>query len=142
MKKMILAAVILGMAGAGIRTAQAGDHEWAIAGKVLTGLAVASVIAHAVAPETRVYATVYASPPVPRCRYDYCPPPARVVSYVRPVPRPVIVYRAPVYVAPPAARVVRVPVAAPLSVRVVPPPRVIVRPVFHDTFRHGRYHRW
>lgn len=141
MKKIILAAVILGMAGAGIRTAQAGDHEWAIAGKVLTGLAVASVITHAVAPDVSVHATVYASPPAPGCRYNYCPPPAPVVSYVRPAPRPVVVYRAPVYVAPPPVRVVRVPVVAPLPVRVVPAPRVIARRDFHDLYRHERYHR-
>jgi hypothetical protein len=142
MKKMILAAAILGVAGAGIRNVQAGDHEWAIAGKVLTGLAVASVITHAVAPETRVYATVYASPPAPDCRYNYCPPPAPVVTYVRPAPQPMVVYRPRVYVAPPPVRVVRVPVVAPVPVRVVPVPRVIVRPDLHEGYRHGRYHRW
>lgn len=142
MKKMILAAAILGVAGAGIRTAQAGDHEWAIAGKVLTGLAVASVITHAVTPETRVYSTVYASPPAPGCGYNYCPPPAPIVTYVRPMPRPVVVYRPPVYLAPPPVRIVRVPAVAPVPVRVVRVPRVMVRPDFHDGYRHRRYQRW
>ena len=142
MKKMILATIILGMAGAGIHTAHAGDHEWAIAGKVLTGLAAASVISHVVAPEMSVHATVYTSAPAPGFRYDYCPPPAPVVTYAQPAPRPVIVYRAPVYVVAPPVRVVRVPVFTPVPVRVIPASRVIVRPDFRVSYRHERHHRW
>jgi len=44
MKKLILAAMILGLAGTGVQTAKAGDREWAVVGKVLTGITAAAVI--------------------------------------------------------------------------------------------------
>ena len=50
MKKIILAVAILAVVAAGAQTARAGDREWAVAGKVLTGVAAASVISHALAP--------------------------------------------------------------------------------------------
>jgi len=94
MKKLILATMILGLAGAGVQTAKAGDREWAVVGKVLTGVAIASVITHAVAVEP---APVYYSYSSPGYGYGYCPAPPRMV-YAQPAP--VVIYRAPACVAP------------------------------------------
>lgn len=102
MKKMILATMILGLAAASVETARAGDHEWAVAGKVLTGLVAASVIAHVVEP-----APACVSP-----RYDAClPVPAPRVVFVQPAPRALVVYRAPIRVERAPAYVVPAPVA-------------------------------
>jgi hypothetical protein len=73
MKKIIFAILILGVTGAGVQTARAGDHEWAIAGKVLTGLAAASLISHAVQPAPACYPAGYYSYPAPAYSYNYCP---------------------------------------------------------------------
>lgn len=95
MKKMILAVMVLAVAGAQIQTAKAGDREWAVAGKVLTGVLAASVITRAVAvPPACAYAT-----PAYGCAYSYYPAPPPVVVYA-PLP-PVVVYPAPVYLTPP-----------------------------------------
>ncbi len=107
MKKTILTVATLALVAAGVQNARAGDREWAVAGKVLTGVVAASVITHALAPRP-VYSYSYAPaysypPPAPQIVYQappapvYVAPPAPV--YVAP-PRPVIVYRQPVYVAP------------------------------------------
>ena len=87
---------VFAVAAAGIQTAKAGDREWAVAGKVLTGLVAASVITPVVQAQP-VCTTVYYSEPAPCC--SYCPPPAPRVVYAPPVyyaPAPVVVYRAPV----------------------------------------------
>ena len=103
MKKMILGMTVLAIAAAGMQTAKAGDREWAVAGKVLTGLVVASAINHTIADER--CSTVYYSAPAPvsySYNYSYCRPAPRIV-YQQPVycaPAPVVVYRAPVYYAP------------------------------------------
>jgi hypothetical protein len=105
MKKLIAATMILGLAAATVQTAKAGDREWAVVGKVLTGVAAAAVITHAVNAEPApVY---YTCPPT----YTYCPPPPRVV-YVQPAPAPVVVYRAPVCVAPAPVYVAPAPVVS------------------------------
>jgi hypothetical protein len=127
MKKMILAVTILALAGASVQTAQAGDREWAVAGKVLTGLAVAAVITHAVAadPAPVCYTYSHSSP-----GYSYSYRPAPTVVYVQPAPQRVVVYRAPVYVAP-------------APVYVSPAPEVSLRIGFgggrHHYYRHGRW---
>ena len=125
MKKLILGMTILAVAAAGLQTARAGDREWAVAGKIMTGLVVASAINHAIADSR--YAPVYYPAPEP-CRsysysYSYCPPP-RVV-YAPPVcytPAPVVVYRPPVYCAP--------------------APVVVFRGGYGGEYRHGRHGRW
>ena len=98
MKKLILVGVIVGLAATSVQTGKAGDREWAVVGKVLTGVAAASVITHAVAcaPGPGCYSY---SCPAPVYRYGYCAPAPRVV-YMPPAPVPVAVYRAPVCVAP------------------------------------------
>jgi hypothetical protein len=98
MKKMILAATVLAMAGASLQTAKAGDRECATAGVILTGVVAGAVIASALDCPPAHASVVYT--------YNasaYCPPPAVVyapvtVAYAPPVvySRPVVVYRAPV----------------------------------------------
>jgi len=102
MKKMILTAVALTLVGAGIQNARAGDREWALAGKVLTGVFAASVITHAVVQPRPVYYSA------PAYSYGYAPAPTVVYAPPPPVyfaPPPVVVYRAPVYAAPVCAPV-------------------------------------
>ena len=124
MKKLILATMVLALAGMNVQTAKAGDREWATVGKVLTGVAAAAVIASALdCPPARVsvsYST-YAAP-----TYTYCPPP----------PPPRVVYvPAPVVCAP--ARVVYAP---PPVVFYRPPVCVAPRPVVHVQYGHYRGH--
>jgi hypothetical protein len=74
-----------------------------MAGKVLTGVAVAAVVSHAVQPAP-VYVSyssgpVYSPYPAPAYAYSYGPPP--VVC----APPPMVVYRAPVYVTTPVVNV-------------------------------------
>src|SRR5262245_14125656 len=98
MKKLVLAAALLAFAGTQVQNAKAGDREWAVVGKVLTGIAAVSVINHAIAD-----APTCAPAPV-----AYCPPPvvyqpAPVVYHPAPVvcaPAPVVVYQQPVVVRP------------------------------------------
>jgi hypothetical protein len=99
MKKIILATVILSLAAAGIPKAHAHDHGWSTAGKVLTGLAIASAITCAVAAEPApvYYSAGFYSGAAPA--YGYCTPPAPRVVYVAPPRPPMVVYRAPVYAA-------------------------------------------
>lgn len=126
MKKLILGMTILAVAAAGIQSARAGDREWAVAGKVLTGLVVASAINHAIVAEARCAPVCYVAPAP--CRsygygYSYCPPP-RVV-YAPPMcyaPAPVVVYRAPVYYAP--------------------APVFVFRGGHGGGYRHGGHGRW
>jgi hypothetical protein len=105
MKKLILAATILAIAGMNLQTANAGEREWATVGKVLTGVVAVNILANALDVHPR-YATTYTysepayCPPqtvvyAPAPRVVYAPPP-RMVYYQ---PRPVV-YRAPVYNAP------------------------------------------
>src|SRR5689334_18546293 len=110
MKKMVLAATLLVLAGATVQNAHAGNNEWALAGKVLTGIAAASIVARAVIPPPPVYGYSANYAYAPSCSYyptpvRYCPPP---VVYAPAFPPRPLVYRAPVYpvyVAPPVVRV-------------------------------------
>ena len=106
MKRTILVVATVALVVAGLQNARAGEHEWALAGKVLTGVAAASAVGYALASGPVYYtapACAYApAPPVacaPPVSRVYVPAPAPQV-YVAP-PAPVVVYRAPVCVAPP-----------------------------------------
>ena len=94
MKRMILAATVLAMAGANLQTAKAGNHEWATAGMILTGVVAGAVITSAPAycppPRAVVYApprvvcplpVVYAPPMVVYRSLVCAPPPVVVVNY-------------------------------------------------------------
>lgn len=124
----------------------AGDREWAVAGKVLTGIAAATVVSRLLdpAPCVGTTAVVYQQPPV----YVVNPPPAPVVVAPAPVappapvayavPPPTVVYATPptVVYAPPAVVVSGPPVY------VAPAPVVIPAPVFvHRPHRaHWGFH--
>jgi hypothetical protein len=90
MKKLILGTLVLALVGAGLQTACAGDREWAVVGKVLTGVAVAGVVADTIDRHGGcVVAYNYGAP---------CPSP---VVYAPPVVvchRPVVFYHAPFFV--------------------------------------------
>ena len=132
--------------GAAVPRAAAGDREWAVAGKVLTGIAAATVVSRLLdpAPCVGTTAVVYQQPPV----YVVSPPPAPVVVAPAPVcppapvayaaPAPTVVYATPppVVYAPPA-----VVVSAP-PVYVAPAPVVVTAPVFvHRPHRpHWGFH--
>ena len=95
MKKMIIAVTVLALAGASLQSATAGDREWATVGKILTGVAVAGVVAHAIDSHPVNYSVTYSSyapAPCAPIRVIYAPAP---VVYV---PAPVVYYPQPVYV--------------------------------------------
>ena len=100
MKKIVLAVALLALAGSQVQNAKAGDREWAVVGKVLTGIAAVDILSHAFAPQPAYYAPA----PAP---VTYCPPAAPVVYQPAPVfyqtpvvyrPAPTVIYRPPVYV--------------------------------------------
>lgn len=119
MKRFVIVMLLGAMLAAGAQTSMARDREWAVAGKVLTGVAVASVLSQAFAPPPAV---VYAPPPV-----VYGPPPVVYRS-------PPVVYQQPVYVAPAPVYFRPAPVyRAPVPVLAYPAPRpyVYCRPRYH-----------
>jgi hypothetical protein len=100
MKKMIVAATLLALAGASLPTAKAGDCGWSPAGKILTGLAVGVAVANTVycqpayCPVT--YSPCASSPTV----VVYAPAPAILPAPVVYAPAPVVVYPRPVFITP------------------------------------------
>lgn len=106
MKNSIAILSLTALAAASVQTASAGDKEWATVGKILTGVAAAHVIAHAIQPAP-VY-TVAPAPVIVAARpapvyYAYASP-APVVVYQQPVcvaPAPVVIVPRPYYYAPP-----------------------------------------
>jgi hypothetical protein len=105
MKTAVIVATVAALGTAAFVPAHAGDREWATAGKVLAGVAVAGVLVDAFrpcAPSTVVYSScapstvvTYSSAPVvyaPAPAPVVCAPPPRVVY----VPAPVVCAR-PVY---------------------------------------------
>lgn len=105
MKKLTTVLMVLAVAAMLAPRAQAGDREWATAGKVLTGFIAGAAIMHALQPQPTC---VYTAPPVvyapapPPVVYAPAPPPPVVYSPVvyAPAPPPVVVYSAPVWVRP------------------------------------------
>lgn len=111
MKKMIVAVTALAIAAASLQTARAGDREWATVGKILTGVAVAGVVANAIDARPVSYSVSYSSyTPAPvRCAPApvvyapvVCAPAPRVIYAPAPrvvyVPAPVVYHPQPVYV--------------------------------------------
>ena len=108
MRSMIGAVTAIAVAGAGWTTAQAGDREWATAGKVLTGVFAASVLSRVLnpAPVPVVTTTYYQAPaviapPLVCSAPPVCVQPAPVYAQPAPVyvqPTPVYVQPAPVFV--------------------------------------------
>lgn len=96
MKKIIAAVTVLALAGASLQSAKAGDREWATVGKILTGVAVAGVVAHAVDRHPVNYSVSYSTYSPAPCAPQrvVCAPAPRVVY----VPAPVVHCPQPVYV--------------------------------------------
>lgn len=116
----------LALAGlAAMPAARAGDREWAVAGKVLTGIAAAHVISRAIEPAPTV---VYQYAPAPVV-YQTAPP---VYVAAAPVAPP-----APVYA--PTTAVVYQP--APTVVYVAAPPPVFVSGPAVVIHPYGHYYR-
>ena len=129
MKKTMLIAAVIALAGMQIQTARAGDRGWATAGKILTGVAIGAVIA-SVADAHASYTVTYSTAPA------YCPPPAPVVCAPAPVvyaPRPVVVVPAPVVCVPPPVVVYHRP-----PVVCAPPLRV----AYHSPHGYRHHSRW
>ncbi|MSU61554.1 MAG: hypothetical protein EXS31_04015 [Pedosphaera sp.] len=108
MKQVFAVLIAATVASASVYHVSAGDREWAVAGKVLTGVVAASVISRAFEP-----VPVYRAPVV------YAAP-ARVVVYSSPPisivqPAPVVIYQQPMYVQPAPVYVV------PRTVYMAPP---------------------
>jgi hypothetical protein len=98
MKKMIVAATVLALAGASLQTATAGDREWATVGKILTGVAAVGLVSHAIERHPVNYSVTYSAYAPAPCAPQrvVCAPAPRVVY----VPAPVVYYPQPVYVTP------------------------------------------
>ena len=101
MRKLIIAATLLALAGANAQTAKAGDCGWATAGKILTGIAVGVAVANTLNCQPAYYTVTYSRcAPCPAPVF-YTPP--RAVGAPAPVvyiPAPVVVYPRPVFITP------------------------------------------
>ena len=157
MKKTLPILLTLALTAAGASQAAAGNREWATAGKVLTGVVAASVIARALDPgppiyvapayPTPVYTTTIACPPT---RVIVSTPAIPPVAIVPPAPSIVVyqepVYVQPVYVQPACAQPVYVPPAPvyyvqPAPVYVQRAPIYVAPPFVSVRFGFGGYHR-
>jgi hypothetical protein len=127
MKKTMLIAAVIAVAGMQTHTARAGDRGWATAGRISAGVAIGAASFYAVDAHAG-YSVTYSSAPT------YCPPAAPVVyapprAVCAPVAvmcaPPVVVYRRPVVVYSP-------PVVC------APPVRVI----YHSHHGRGHHGRW
>ncbi|HVY68327.1 MAG TPA: hypothetical protein VHH73_00260 [Verrucomicrobiae bacterium] len=141
------------MVGA-VQNTQAGDHAWALTGKILTGVVGASIVARALEPAPVYYAppvqTVYVQQPV---TYVQQPPVYTQVAPVQTVAPAPTVAAAPVACQPapaPAQVVVQQPVTYVQPAPVVyvqpapvyyyrPAPLVSLRVGFGPYYRHGHW---
>ena len=147
MKKLMIALTAVAITGSGLLQARAGDREWSTAGKVLTGIFVASAVARAI-EGPRVY--TYEQPVVVQQPVVYAAPTQVVVQQAPTVacaptmvqlPQPVYVAQ-PTYVTTPV--VVQQSVYFPAPVYYAPAPYVSVRfghPYPHHMVR-GHFGRW
>ncbi len=117
--------------------AQAGDREWSLAGKVLTGVAAAHVLSHIIDPGPRVY-----YPPQPTVVYQTAPAP---VVYVASAP---VAPAAPAYASAPTTAVVYQTAPPPQVVYVAAPPvyyapaPVVIYPDGHRFYSRRCFARW
>ena len=126
--------------------AHAGDREWAVAGKVLTGIAAVGVISRLVEPAPTVvyqpapvvYQTVVAAPPPPQVTYVPAAPVATAAPVYVPAPAPAAPTTAVVYQSAPSV----VYVAAPAPVYVAAPPVVIAPYGYYHRPYHHHFSRW
>jgi hypothetical protein len=133
MKTTILALTTLALAGAGLQNAAAGDHEWATAGKVLTGVLAGTVLVKALEGNRCPPPTCYVAPaPVVVQPAPVVAAPAVVVA-----PPPAPVYYTPAYYVAPAPVVA----AAPPTVVYAPRPAIVVNVGFGGRPYYVRPHR-
>jgi hypothetical protein len=123
-KKMILGVAAAAILNAGTPSVNAGDCEWATAGKILTGVFAGTVLARALepAPCPAYTTTVYPAPTVVY-QTPVATQPAPNVVYQTPVvaqASPTVVYQTAAVVQPATVVVYPTPVAY--------PPPVVVRP--------------
>jgi hypothetical protein len=135
MKKLMIVVMVGAMLlGGAAGSAQAGDHEWAVAGKVLAGMIVLDALTSPCRTTVVYEQPVYYAPPVVQPTVVYRPPVVYhpPVVYTRPVvyPRPVV-YRRPVITCPP-------PIHRHGHYRRVPP-RPVWQPVCHPRPVYGHH---
>jgi hypothetical protein len=136
MKKFIAVLTLMAVTALGVQTASAGDREWATAGKVLTGLVAAQVVARAFEPAP-VYAPAYYAPPPP----VYVQP-APTVVYRQAACQPQVVYPQPVYFQPAPVYVQPAPVFVPAPRLCFAPPILSFNFGFGHGYRSHHGHRW
>ncbi len=129
MSSRVLAWAVMGLAGMNLVRVEAGNSEWATAGKILTGVVAGTALARAFCPP------VYEAPAM-----VYAPPPPPAVVYVPAQPAPVIVQPVPVAVQPVPVVYTPPPPVLPYAVPVYVAPRPVVS--FHVGlgFGHSHYH--
>jgi hypothetical protein len=110
--KIITATTLALMAAANMQSSMAGDREWATAGKVLTGIAAASIITRALEPRPAVV---------------YAPPPATVVYQTVPTTTTAVVTSQAVATVPDAPTIPAAPTLGTQTV-VVRQPQVVYAP--------------
>ena len=113
-RTMIGAVTAVALVGAGLPTTQAGDREWATAGKILTGVFAASVLSRVLdpAPHHVETTTYYQAPAIVAPPLVCSAPPVYVQA------APIYVQPAPIYVQPFPVYVQTVPVVTYQVVRV------------------------
>lgn len=128
MKKTLAFLAALALLGASAQHARAGDRQWATAGKILTGVAAAGLVARAFEPAPVYHETTVRYVPVREVVYVPAPPQTFIVQPAPIfVPRPVFVSAAPVCAA--STRIIHVRL-----------PRGVVRVApLHRHHRHVHY---
>jgi hypothetical protein len=131
-KSAIFALTAAAVAGVGMPSAQAGDREWATAGKILTGVVAATVLAKALEPPPAyVHTTTYYAAPTVLVPPLVCAAPAPTTAVVYQQTTPVVVQPTTVIVQPTPA------VVYPAPVIVQSAPVYIVRPAPVITYRYS-----
>lgn len=137
-QKIVCGGMVLAVASASVSKVHAGDREWATAGKVLTGVAVAGALHNIFAPRHEVVYTSYPQQVVVQ-------QPVVVQQMVpQPVQTQVVMQHGPTQtiVVPAQPTVVYQPVVcqtAPVVVYAAPAPMVYTRS-YYGGFHHRRFH--
>ncbi len=135
MKKALILLMAVAMTAAPLRSSFAGDKEWAIAGKVMAGLAALAVVSDLVADHHPMY---IAPPPPRRVIHVYSPRPVWVEGrYVEVTRRVWVPGRYERTWVPPVCE--RVWVATPFGGHWQ---ETVVRPGFHDRVWRPGYHEY
>jgi hypothetical protein len=122
MKTELLTTLTLAALSIPMPTVQAGDREWSTAGKVLTGVVAAGVLAEAFRPHYQPAPVVTYVPAQPTVIYQAPVAPPAPVAYAAPAPQVVYVQTPPsqVVVQPPPVTVVYYPTYPVVAYRPMP----------------------